>query len=119
MSNSTNVVEKISRALSRTHLVGIHAGMQSHTWYTEVLEISEEIKRSGADLVITIGGGSIIDGAKAAVFVGYRTLHTGRQTPDYLLEILLGYCKWRQYVSENGQFIQNKPQTSFTDCQWQ
>ena len=45
--------------------------MKPHTWYSEVLKFSKEIKRSRADSVITIGGGSIVDGAKAAVFVSY------------------------------------------------
>ena len=42
--------------------------MQPHTLYSEVLAVASEVKDSGADSIITLGGGSLIDGAKAIVF---------------------------------------------------
>lgn len=93
MCSTTNVVDKISRALPRINLAGIHTGMKPHTWYSEVLEISKEIKRSRADSVITIGGGSIVDGAKAAVFVSYVDFHIVPQTSGSLHSMSLGHCE--------------------------
>ena len=42
--------------------------MQPHTLYSEVLAVASAVKASGADCVITLGGGSLIDGAKGIVF---------------------------------------------------
>jgi alcohol dehydrogenase class IV len=42
--------------------------MQPHTLYSEVLAVASEVKNSGADSIITLGGGSLIDGAKGIVF---------------------------------------------------
>ena len=43
--------------------------MKPHTPYSEVLEIVEDVKKTGADCILTLGGGSLIDGAKAVAFV--------------------------------------------------
>ncbi|OGM39648.1 hypothetical protein ABOM_011453 [Aspergillus bombycis] len=86
MSSTTDAVDRISKALSSAHIAGIHRGMKPHTWYSEVLEISKEIEQSGADSVITIGGGSIIDGAKAAVFAVSNEVDT-MQTMDDLFRM--------------------------------
>ncbi|KNG89267.1 hypothetical protein ANOM_001616 [Aspergillus nomiae NRRL 13137] len=82
MSSTTDAVDRISKALSSSHIAGIHRGMKPHTWYSEVLEISKEIEQSGADSVITIGGGSIIDGAKAAVFAVSNAVDTMQKMDD-------------------------------------
>ena len=42
--------------------------MQPHTLYSEVLAVASAVKASGADCIITLGGGSLIDGAKGIVF---------------------------------------------------
>ena len=42
--------------------------MQPHTLYSEVLFVASEVKASGADCIITLGGGSLIDGAKGIAF---------------------------------------------------
>jgi len=73
LSRNTDAVERLKIALGEGNVVGVRAGMQPHTLYSEVLEISKEIKKSGADSVITVGGGSLIDGAKAMVFVSAET----------------------------------------------
>lgn len=75
ISNSLNIntdaVERLKAALNRddVRIAGIHVGMKPHTYYSEVLEIAGEVKRAGADAIITVGGGSLVDGAKAIVLV--------------------------------------------------
>jgi alcohol dehydrogenase class IV len=69
LSRNTDAVQRLTAALGEQNVAGVRAGMQPHTLYSEVLEISQEIKKSGADAVITLGGGSLIDGAKGMVFV--------------------------------------------------
>ena len=43
--------------------------MQSHTLWSEVLEIVHDARRVEADLLLTLGAGSFPDGAKVVVFI--------------------------------------------------
>ena len=43
--------------------------MKPHTCMSEVLEVIENVRRVDANLIVTLGGGSLIDGAKAIGFV--------------------------------------------------
>lgn len=73
LSRNADALQRLEAALDAGQVVGVRKGMQPHTLYSEVLETSLEIKKSGADCVITLGGGSLIDGAKAMVFVSARS----------------------------------------------
>ncbi|KAG8157677.1 hypothetical protein KVR01_012339 [Diaporthe batatas] len=67
LSKATDVVKRLRTALDSDNVkvVGTHIGMRPHTYYSEVLQVTHEVKESGADAIITVGGGSLIDGAKA------------------------------------------------------
>ncbi|KAH8757347.1 alcohol dehydrogenase [Diaporthe sp. PMI_573] len=67
LSKTTDVVERLKSALNSDNvsIVGTHIGMRPHTYYSEVLQVMREVKESGADAIVTVGGGSLIDGAKA------------------------------------------------------
>lgn len=71
LSKTTDVVQRLTSALNNGNVkvVGTHIGMRPHTYYSEVLQVLHEVKDSGADAVVTVGGGSLIDGAKAISFV--------------------------------------------------
>lgn len=71
LNKTTNVVERLKSALSKDNVrvVGTRIGMRPHTYYSEVLQVMREVKESGADAVVTVGGGSLVDGAKAVSFV--------------------------------------------------
>jgi alcohol dehydrogenase class IV len=73
LSRNTDALERLQKTLGEGRVVGVRVGMQPHTLYSEVLEISKDIRNSGADSVITLGGGSLIDGAKAMVFVSVKS----------------------------------------------
>ncbi|KAA8644805.1 hypothetical protein EYZ11_010068 [Aspergillus tanneri] len=64
LARNTDVLEQMETALGKETLVGTRIGMQSHTLWSEVLEIVHDVRRVQADLLITIGGGSLTDGAK-------------------------------------------------------
>lgn len=70
MSRETDAIQRLTKSIGKEHIAGTHNGMKPHTYYSEVLEIMEEIKSTGADCIITVGGGSLIDGAKGMAFVG-------------------------------------------------
>lgn len=50
-------------------VAGVRFGMKSHTIMSEVLEIIADARRPDADLIVTLGGGNLIDGAKAVATV--------------------------------------------------
>jgi alcohol dehydrogenase class IV len=50
-------------------VIGIQIGMKSHTYLSEVLKVSKEIGETRPDVVVTLGAGSLTDGAKIAVLV--------------------------------------------------
>jgi alcohol dehydrogenase class IV len=48
--------------------------MQSHTLWSEVLEIVEDARNVQADLLLTLGAGSLTDGAKIIALVSTQQL---------------------------------------------
>jgi alcohol dehydrogenase class IV len=57
-------------------IVGIRYGIRHHTPWTDVLETAREVHEKKADLLITLGAGSLTDGAKVVSFV--CLFHTGK-----------------------------------------
>ena len=64
LNRQTDEIEKIRRALG-SRCVGTFDAMPPHTPRAAVIAASEQARAANADLIITIGGGSITDGAKA------------------------------------------------------
>jgi maleylacetate reductase len=64
LRRETDVVDNISRALGG-RCAAIFDAMPAHTPREAVIAASEMARNAGADLIVTIGGGSITDGAKA------------------------------------------------------
>lgn len=64
LSRNTDEIEKLKSALG-DRLAGIFPGFAPHTPWDEVLAACKDAKEKGADCLITIGGGSLVDGAKA------------------------------------------------------
>ncbi|KAH8897527.1 putative Fe-containing alcohol dehydrogenase [Thozetella sp. PMI_491] len=65
LSRDTDAVQRLTDSIGQDRIVGFHYGMKPHTFYSEVLEIMREIRQAGADSIITVGGGSLVDGVKA------------------------------------------------------
>lgn len=69
LSEETNLVKRIEDMLGDRH-AGTYAGMSEHTPGSAVEQAAEEAK--DANLLVSVGGGSVIDGTKAvAVRLGY------------------------------------------------
>jgi len=65
LNKNTDEIDKIRSALGERY-VGTFDSMPAHTPRISVIEASEQAREAGADLIVTVGGGSITDGAKAA-----------------------------------------------------
>ncbi len=64
LNRQTDEIEKIRDALG-TRCVGLFDAMPPHTPREAVIAASEAARAADADLIVTVGGGSITDGAKA------------------------------------------------------
>ena len=64
LHRDTDEIDKVRRALGN-RCVGVFDRMPSHTPRHAVIAAAEQARAARADLIVTIGGGSITDGAKA------------------------------------------------------
>jgi hypothetical protein len=64
LNRTTNEIAKVRRALGN-RFAGLFDHMPPHTPRHAVIEAAEMARVAGADLIVTVGGGSITDGAKA------------------------------------------------------
>ncbi len=64
LNRTTDEIEKIRKALG-SRCVGTFDAMPPHTPREAVVAAAEQARAAGADLIVTVGGGSITDGAKA------------------------------------------------------
>jgi maleylacetate reductase len=64
LNRETDEIEKLRRALGN-HCVGTFDKMPAHTPRAAVIAAAEQAREARADLIVTLGGGSITDGAKA------------------------------------------------------
>ena len=64
LNRNTDEIEKIRKSLG-PRCVGTFDAMPPHTPREAVIAATEQARAAGADLIVTVGGGSITDGAKA------------------------------------------------------
>ncbi|CAL5867381.1 uncharacterized protein PFLUO_LOCUS1599 [Penicillium psychrofluorescens] len=64
LARNTDALNRLTAALGPEKVVGQRIGMQSHTLWSEVLETVAHARNVQADLLLTLGAGSLTDGAK-------------------------------------------------------
>src|SRR4051812_38087469 len=64
LNRETDEIEKIRAALGN-RCVGVFDRMPAHTPRSAVIAATAQAREANADLIVTVGGGSITDGAKA------------------------------------------------------
>jgi maleylacetate reductase len=64
LNRTTEEIAKVRRALGN-RFAGLFDHMPPHTPRHAVIEAAKMAREAGADLIVTVGGGSITDGAKA------------------------------------------------------
>lgn len=84
LARNINVMDRLETALGPDKLVGHWIGMRSHTLWSEVLQIAEEVRTVHADLLLTVGAGSLTDGAKITALVGIPF--------SFILSFVLCFC---------------------------
>ncbi|KAJ5677676.1 uncharacterized protein N7477_003309 [Penicillium maclennaniae] len=86
LARNTDSLDRLTSAMGSDKIVGRRIGMQSHTLWSEVLEIVEEARNVQADLLLTLGAGSLTDGAKIIALA----LANDVRTPDDLETLAQG-----------------------------
>jgi alcohol dehydrogenase class IV len=69
LSKQTSHVRDLEKALGSNH-IATWVGIRPHTPWEDLVPIINDMREKQADCLITIGGGSLIDGAKIIIFVG-------------------------------------------------
>src|SRR5690242_14648850 len=64
LNRETDVVGRVRAALGE-RCAGVFDRMPPHTPRRAVIEAAEQARAAGVDLIVTVGGGSVTDGAKA------------------------------------------------------
>ena len=82
LNRETDEIEKVRRALGN-HCVGTFASMPPHTPRHAVIAAAEQAREAGADLIATIGGGSITDGAKTVQLCLANNIRTPEALDDF------------------------------------
>lgn len=65
LDSETDEIEKIRRALGGRYAAS-HRGVRPHVPKSDVLTATAQAREAGADLIVTIGGGSVTDAGKIA-----------------------------------------------------
>ncbi|KAG2418442.1 hypothetical protein HFD88_001543 [Aspergillus terreus] len=86
LARNTDTLAQLQQHLGADTIVGVRKGMQSHTLWSEVLEIVHEARAAQADLLLTVGGGSLTDGAKVVALA----LANNVTSDDSLLKLSVG-----------------------------
>ena len=84
LNRETDVVSSIVSALGQ-RCVGIFDSISAHGPLDDVIDFANALRETKADLIVTIGGGSVIDGAKVAQFCLVHSISTPEEFSDHLL----------------------------------
>jgi maleylacetate reductase len=82
LNRATDEIAKVRRALGN-RCVGVFDHMPPHTPRHAVIEAAAMAREAGADLIATIGGGSVTDGAKAVQLCLANDIRTAETLDDY------------------------------------
>ncbi|KAI0454314.1 hypothetical protein F5B21DRAFT_475698 [Xylaria acuta] len=82
LSEQTQCLAKLEATLGDKH-AGTWIGVKPHTPYDDLVGIMQDIKAKKADCLVTLGGGSLADGAKLIVYA----LENGVDTVDDMIKL--------------------------------
>ncbi|KAK2624881.1 hypothetical protein QTJ16_006074 [Diplocarpon rosae] len=105
LSTKTPVIKDAEAALGSAH-VGTFTKIGQHAPIAAIREATELVKKSGADVLVSIGGGSPVDSAKAIAFQIHR--ETGKWIPSIAVPTTLSVAETTQnagFTNEEKQKI--------------
>jgi maleylacetate reductase len=97
LERETGMVDEVRRALGN-RLAGVCARIGAHTPRTDVVAAANAARAAGADMLVTLGGGSVTDAAKMVAFCLGNDVSEPAQLDNY-----------RAQVSADGKIV--RPET--------
>ena len=82
LEKQTDEIGKFHLALGDLH-AGTWSGMRAHSPREDVLSAASAARKANADLLVTVGGGSLTDGAKAVIMCLTLNLTTHEEMEQY------------------------------------
>ncbi len=86
LNRETDLVGQVRHALGN-RLAGVHAKIGAHTPRTDVVDAANAARAAGADLIATLGGGSVTDAAKMVAFCLANGVTEASQLDDYRAQV--------------------------------
>src|SRR3954470_13954644 len=86
LNRETDMVQQLRNALGN-RLAGVHARIGAHTPRTDVVDAANAARAAGADLLLTLGGGSVTDASKMVAFCLGNGVTDPAQLDDYRARI--------------------------------
>ncbi|KAJ6584020.1 putative Fe-containing alcohol dehydrogenase [Mycena vulgaris] len=68
LARSTSALSDLQVALG-AKVAAVKSGLRAHTYFSDIFAAAEECRALGADLIVTLGGGSLTDAAKMIALV--------------------------------------------------
>ncbi|KAK1716428.1 hypothetical protein BDP67DRAFT_432019 [Colletotrichum lupini] len=88
LASHSDSLEKLEASL-QDHHAGTWMGMPAHTPYDALIPILQDIRKTAADCIVTLGGGSLADGAKMLTYA----LANGIESVEDLVRLEASYLK--------------------------
>ena len=86
LNRQTDEIRRIEAALGPRH-AATHDGIQPHAPRSDVLAAAVRARTAGADLVVTVGGGSVTDAGKILLICLKHNITTTGQFDDYRVRV--------------------------------
>jgi alcohol dehydrogenase class IV len=86
LNRETDVVSSVVSILGE-RCVGVFDSIGAHAPLDDVINFANALRETNADLIVTIGGGSVIDGAKVVQFCLARDISTPEEFSDHLTHL--------------------------------
>ncbi|KAJ5952164.1 Dehydroquinate synthase-like protein [Penicillium vulpinum] len=86
LARNTDRVDRLIKAIGESKVVGVRNGITPHTPWSEILSIAAECRAANADSVVTLGAGSITDGAKIVLLCLANDITEPSQLARYSIE---------------------------------
>src|SRR5207302_6229747 len=97
LARDNGTVDRL-RAMLGNHLAGVCARIGAHTPRTDVVAAANTAREAGADLIVTLGGGSVTDAAKMVALCLGNGITEAAQLDDYRARIAVDGTNRRPQV---------------------